>query len=234
MAIQDADAERRNLVVTSIAFIAYYLGEGQIEQEVLKLPLINIHFYNIQALVAMLWVALLWFLFRYWLTHKRKFKNTLDSELSPLGKLNVIRKYFEARTKITLSNTYTVSTGKELDYHIDKICYRIPEGIYSIMYSANATIRKPKLARTTSKEYNIMFECLLTGDSVHQGFVNLSGVRGNFTLFLCVLKCCVSQPSFSSYVVPYLLCITAIALGSHDLINLVSSFFSNAEEAFIC
>ncbi len=68
MAIQDIDPERRNLMVTSLGFIIFYLGEGKMESDKLTLPLVNIEFKNTVFLASMAWIMLFWFVFRYWQT----------------------------------------------------------------------------------------------------------------------------------------------------------------------
>jgi len=70
MAIHDNNPERRNLVVTSLAFIMFYLGDGSINDDAIKIQLINITFNNPEFLRITAWIMLFWFALRYWQTHQ--------------------------------------------------------------------------------------------------------------------------------------------------------------------
>jgi hypothetical protein len=54
MAIQDSNAERRNLTLLSMSIIVYYAAGGVFDGGV-KLPLVNLHFENKAALAYFLW-----------------------------------------------------------------------------------------------------------------------------------------------------------------------------------
>lgn len=66
MAIQESDPARRNLYVVSLAFIVYALAGGSFEKDEIRLQVINMHFSNPHVLGLFAWIALFWFLFRYW------------------------------------------------------------------------------------------------------------------------------------------------------------------------
>lgn len=57
-------AQRRNLMLTSIGFVVYTLGDGNIKDE-LSLP-IGIELSNPEVLVLAAWLCLFWFYWRYW------------------------------------------------------------------------------------------------------------------------------------------------------------------------
>lgn len=62
----DQNATRRNLTVTSLAFIVYYQGEGYVPDDVVKMPLINVIIDNPGFLTVFAWTMIFWFAVRYW------------------------------------------------------------------------------------------------------------------------------------------------------------------------
>lgn len=86
MAIHDSDPERRNLVVTSLAFIVYYLAGGYITDNNVRMQIVNITFDNKAVLAVFVWVMLLWFAWRYWQTHKLKSYSGGGSQVTLLNK----------------------------------------------------------------------------------------------------------------------------------------------------
>lgn len=70
MIIQDGVAERRNLIVMSLAIIVYYWGVGEIVTNEARFLLVNVKFHNPKVLFIFVWVLFLYFIFRYWVTSK--------------------------------------------------------------------------------------------------------------------------------------------------------------------
>ncbi len=64
--------------MVSLAIIAYTFGHGEMSGDVLKLPLVNVRFKNVEFITWMFWGAYLWFLYRYWLSTKEKGVNTIQ------------------------------------------------------------------------------------------------------------------------------------------------------------
>lgn len=73
MNIDDPSPERKNLIVSSMSFIIFYYGGGDIRGNNLQLPFINMHFENTVFLACLAWICLIWFTYRYTLTHGRDF-----------------------------------------------------------------------------------------------------------------------------------------------------------------
>lgn len=61
MPMQDSDPERRNLVLTSLSFIVFYLAGGHITENILKLQIVNISFKNTYVLIVTAWIMIVWF-----------------------------------------------------------------------------------------------------------------------------------------------------------------------------
>ncbi|WP_417521897.1 hypothetical protein [Marinobacter sp.] len=66
MPISDSSPERRNLVVVSVAFILFYLAEGSVSGNSLRLFFVNIEFNEPVVLAYGAWVFLFWFGLRFW------------------------------------------------------------------------------------------------------------------------------------------------------------------------
>lgn len=66
MQFDDSDPHRRNLVVTCLGFMLYFLAEGQLaEGDHLQLSFVNIEFTRPEVIGGMAIVMLFWFVFRY-------------------------------------------------------------------------------------------------------------------------------------------------------------------------
>jgi hypothetical protein len=95
MAIEDSNPERRNLVVLSMAIIAFYVGGCEITDGVIELPLIKLKFTDPYHLAFLVWVMLFWFAFRYWVQHSAEIGRIFRSEISGESYLNgIVRLYF--------------------------------------------------------------------------------------------------------------------------------------------
>jgi hypothetical protein len=93
MAIQDSNAERRNLMVTSIGFIAYFYAGGSFSDSNVRLQVINADFSKPEILSVMAWSAFIWFLYRYWSTHSGDFTKHFQGELYELRSKSYIKSY---------------------------------------------------------------------------------------------------------------------------------------------
>lgn len=99
MAIQDSDPERRNLIITSFAFITFYVADGKlVDEAVFRLQLAPIKFENIFALKVIAWSMLIWFFIRYWQTHRKALWNAYRGYVDDFSsRNNGGRKYLEAQ-----------------------------------------------------------------------------------------------------------------------------------------
>ncbi|MEJ1385794.1 MAG: hypothetical protein RPV21_15705 [Candidatus Sedimenticola sp. (ex Thyasira tokunagai)] len=120
MAIQDSDAERRNLVMTSLGFIIYFVADGHIINDELKIQLLNIGFNNSHILGVAAWVMLFWFAMRYWQTHKGQALKTLVSDISHVayqGNKSLLIWYTEKCTGLSFEQNNGFVFGR---FSIDK------------------------------------------------------------------------------------------------------------------
>lgn len=81
MAIQDSNPERRNLVVTALAFILYYAGGGTLSDYAVRVTVVNLTFARPDVLAAAAWAMLIWFGLRYWQSSRYKFWSELVQEI---------------------------------------------------------------------------------------------------------------------------------------------------------
>lgn len=221
MAIQDSDAERRNLVLTSVAIITYYVAEGEVTQEVIKLPLINIHFHNISALIVMVWLCLFWFLYRYWLTHRQKFKSGLDNEMLQMANHRLSRWYFQHKTNLTpVPEILEKAPDKERGYILSKIETDRAMCSYALRY-VYQDIKRNLNGTVSISGATLSFKSPDTGEMVERGRLPFSGFVGKIILVVLITHCFVTQESFGSYLMPYILFFVALLLGLINAIQLV-------------
>lgn len=68
MAIEDNNPERRNLTVTSLAFIVFASAGGYIPENEVHFQFVNVSFAFPEILEYFAWTIIFWFAFRYWQT----------------------------------------------------------------------------------------------------------------------------------------------------------------------
>jgi len=93
MPIQDSNAERRNLTVSSFFYVVFFLAEGAIKGSGLKLPMVNVEFKNTSMLIIILWVTLFWFLFRYWQTARGKVSDLFVETMGQLDPPKFVKNF---------------------------------------------------------------------------------------------------------------------------------------------
>ena len=59
MPYSESDPDRRNLVLTSVIIILYYLAGGYLMNDIIKFPLIDLKFHNEWVLGVFVWVKVL-------------------------------------------------------------------------------------------------------------------------------------------------------------------------------
>ena len=125
MAIQDSDPERRNLVITSLSFIVFYLAGGHIPENTLKLQIVNITFNNTHVLIITAWLMLAWFAIRYWQTHKGLMTNEIVKDTCSLLENKALINFVErvSGKKYRVENGFVI---KLIQKHF---------GIWSIAYA---------------------------------------------------------------------------------------------------
>ncbi len=201
MAIQDSDPERRNLMVTSLAFIAYFFGGGSVTQSTIKLPIVNIEFSNATFLAAMAWAVFAWFIYRYWLAHHGKFLPVFKDELYDWRLSSQIENYLTehvpgeiVKSAVNQSEIETANNTGNLIITIE-LLKRRPD----ITYIENTTIRRSSDGVVGSYHGNTQNKIL-----------SLEGIKGWIVVAKCISECFFNKPSFSDYIVPYLLASAAL------------------------
>ena len=103
MPIQDSEAERRNLIVTSLCFIAYNLGGGNFTSNEVRLQVINVSFTDPIFLGFLAWMGLFWFAYRF--GHDRRASGIHDpaAKVNPFNKTVWTRKWPESSKLIIKS-----------------------------------------------------------------------------------------------------------------------------------
>jgi hypothetical protein len=84
---------RKNITFLSFSIIVYFVAGGHVDGEVLKLPMINISFYNFQYFKLIIIILMIWWAFRYfqygaWSTLQSSSKNELQSILRSSGEVS--------------------------------------------------------------------------------------------------------------------------------------------------
>ncbi|MBU2987398.1 hypothetical protein KO528_18685 [Saccharophagus degradans] len=191
MAMQDSNPERRNLTLSSLSFIAYFYGGGSFKDGSVKFPMLNVSFDNMLFVSIMVWVLLFWFFYRYWQAHYGEFSANYSKEIYNYGGRYYVANYLSKKAGIKLvtyeSKGY-VLTGLKRENGRLYVSYNYGEGIE----------RDKRTGEIQS--YSIK----------QQGVVELNGVMGSIIKCRIALSCCVVYPSFSNYMVPYILFFMAV------------------------
>ena len=81
MSIEDTNPERRNLLIASLAFIAYFYGGGQLPDNTISLQIVELIFSRPAVLAVLAWILLFWFAYRYWVVNRNKFSEGYSKEI---------------------------------------------------------------------------------------------------------------------------------------------------------
>lgn len=194
MAIQDSDAERRNLLVTAIAFIAYFYAGGSFPDTSVRLQVINADFSRPEVLGLIAWTAFIWFIYRYWQTHSGTFSKEFAREFSHWQTKNYIKKY--ASVKIGQD----LVTDQDEGYHVNGITWKNRRVEISCIYAKNIGRNEEGGIQSYSQVVKEK-----QNDTIY-----MAGLSGWWFALRATIECIFKYPSFSSYVVPYILSATAI------------------------
>lgn len=195
MAIQDSDPERRNLTVTSIGFITYFYAGGSLPDTSVRLEVVNVEFSRPEVLAVIVWLAFIWFIYRYWLTHNGDFTNYFSSELTHWQGKSYIKNYASKNIGQDLV------TDQDKGYHVNSLawsggCLNI-NVIYAegIVRNANGEIGSYSSTDISNKHEPI----------------KMSDAKGWLLALRASMECMFKYPSFSNYIVPYILSLVALA-----------------------
>ncbi len=192
MAIQDPDPERRNLTVTSIAFIAYFYAGGSFPDASVRLQVVNANFSRPMVLGVIAWVALIWFIYRYWQSHNGKYSIEFDKEFSRWQHMEYIE------TCVSKSIGKRIVADSEEGYHVIGLRWQGWCVNADIMYASNLKRnREGKFASCAGKK--------------EEDTIKLTNITGWFIALRATTECIIKYPSFSNYIVPYILAFLAVA-----------------------
>jgi len=188
MAIQDSDPERRNLMVTSIAFIAFYFAGGSFPEKSVRLQVINAEFTRPSVLCLIAWIAFFWFIYRYWQTHNGNFTTSSKNEFFKWNGRTFIRKYINRRLNQKLQS------DNEEGCHVYRIFWRNGFVVADIQY-----------ALSVSRDQGGIVNSWSSGDNNDKKEINLTDPIGWYVAIRATIECLIKEQSFASYIIPYLL-----------------------------
>ena len=196
MAVADNNPERRNLNVSSLCAIIYFLADGSFDDSKIKLPMVNISFSNPEVLCVVFWSMLFWFALRYWQTHKGQIDKTYIEELKGKVSSNASISYLKSRT----GKEHREIGGfmpREISRSSGRLCIQIGDVTGGIKNADGVLIN----FRSNNFEN-----------------IPINGFRGFLFHFFSFGSLAFSKPGFGNYVVPYLLFLVTCILG---LVNIV-------------
>ncbi|MEW8253854.1 MAG: hypothetical protein AB2747_05850 [Candidatus Thiodiazotropha taylori] len=98
MPISDSNPERRNLMLSSIAFLVFFWGGGEFEKNEIRIQTVNITFNNETVLAVFAWIMLFWFGLRYWQLNQGRLNLTLREEVKTEQNNTLLIWYLRAKT----------------------------------------------------------------------------------------------------------------------------------------
>ncbi|EQB8880484.1 TPA: hypothetical protein ACTGGT_003544 [Vibrio cholerae] len=189
MTIQDSNPERRNLVVTSLAFIVYFFAGGSFTENEVRLHVVNVHFDKPEILAYIAWFLLFWFLFRYWQKHNGDFSKEFKKEITPYYTYSYFTNY--ARKKLEKPIITVESEG----YHV--VGFKLDGNKFGLRY-----VYATNVNRENGTGKIISWQSRNDDD---KGVVYLDDAYGWLLKARAYITCCIKQPSFADYIIPYLL-----------------------------
>ena len=209
MKYQDNDPERRNLVITSFAFILFSWGEGSFRDGNVNFQIVNLHFDNTVALGVIAWGMLLWFLYRYWLKYSGTFNHIFLTEISKYKHHPMIKNYCEQSGCTLLPEVKFYENGKEdgeRGYLIGGIG-KIDKKYHIHIVYAESIKRDLSVGKVVEQ---------INSNNPNDGYItdiSFDGIRGRFVFLRLYLIYCFKENNFSSHVVPFILFYFAVISG---------------------
>lgn len=186
--VEDSSPERRNLVVSSMGFIAYYYGHGFFRENEISIQAINLHFKSPVIIGVMAWAAFFWFLLRYWQVTRGLYMRQFKLELNEFKDYGFVIAYVEKSL-----NMESERDGGFRLYapHFDGWVMKIPYAIIS------------------NPHYGVDGE-IVGFIPAEDGEVPLVGFNGALLSSRIVATCILKHRSFTEYAVPYILAYVAL------------------------
>jgi hypothetical protein len=191
MAVADNNPERRNLNISSLCIIIYYLAEGSFVDSKIKLPMVNISFSNPQMLCFIFWALLFWFALRYWQTHKGLIDKTYLEEIKIRKSSSAAISYIESRTG-TKHRKAGGFVPRDISRSSGRLCIQIGD-VQGGNLDPDGTLVN---FRTGNFE-----------------LVPINGIRGRIFHLISFVSLAFLKPGFGNFVVPYVLFSFACILG---------------------
>ena len=211
MEYHDTDPERRNLVLLSLGFLIYFVGEGNFKSGDINFQIINLHLNNPSGIAYISWGLLFWFFYRYMLKYYSSFIVQMNEELASLLNRQYLRNRVSKKLDVELApyiyypkNSNETEEGWVLTgmwyfnrrYHIR--CSNLEE-----------VIRDKRSGKIDTK---FLDKQLKRGDISSQTFT-FSGWRDWFVFLRLLFDYCFTKPNFSTNLFPILLFIAVVLIG---------------------
>ena len=187
MPISDSNPERKNLIITSIAFILFYVAGGRFDGDEIRIIVVNLSFSRPEALVAFSWVLLFWFCLRFYQKSNKKFIYELKREAG----------------RSTVPQSLDVLA-----------CNLAKEQLQGANRSDHINKKIKVMATNLFEEVPISVTCNFmenSNGSVHQERVLITGIRGFYYRYQALLTQIFLGNAFAELAVPYLLFILAVS-----------------------
>lgn len=181
-------------MVISIAFIAYFYAGGSFPDSNVRLQVIDASFDKPEILALMAWTAFAWFLYRYWQSHTGQFTKEFRKEFSEWQNKEYISSYAFKRI-----GQHQISNSDE-GFHVNAIRWDRGSVIISFMHAKKIS-RSPNGKISSSQDPE---------NRKNQDPIRMTDFMGWILALRATTACMFKYPSFSSYVVPYLLAAMAI------------------------
>lgn len=206
--------ERRNLLMMSLAFIAFCYGGGSVGEQTVNFQFINLKFENLSLLTWMVWAIFFWFIYRYWVTNEHSkaiyaFNVTLNHNLQ--------ERWFTRLIAHSMKRSGIPTNEKNRDragtYHVQVGAVTLDEtwinwGVRPVRidwgpFQKSVVFGKyfqQRSAATRVGRYNYSVDHINETGLTHQ----LAELPWYCT-FEMELRCAFTDPGFSEYLVPYIL-----------------------------
>ena len=196
MAVADNNPERRNLNISSLCIIIFYLAEGSFVDSKIKLPMVNISFSNPEMLCLIFWGIFFWFALRYWQAHKGLITQTYLEEIKIRTSSSASISYIKSKTE----KEYREVGGfvpREISRSSGRLCFKIGD-----VKGGNKNEDGVLVNFSTSK-----FE-----------LIPINGAKGYLFHLISFVTLAFLKPGFGNFVVPYLLFLFACILGFVNIV----------------
>lgn len=200
MEIHDSVAERRNLIVMSLAIIVYYWAGGSVVDQKLKLPMVNIEFSEPVVLFIFVWVLFIYFIFRYRVTSKALTDNSIRDEMkSNLAKFSIKEKHHA--------------------HLFEQLVEEVPEGTITGLEFNNWFI--------VYNQQSIGFRGTVRGHNARN--MSLQGFYSRWIVFTTLVRGYFNFASVNAYYTPYLLAgIALITLGYNTYLKICTEILEKS------